>query len=576
MEPQETEEARQREFERRLVDLARRILEECRVDLMMSFRFLDTALWKMPLIPRQLSGALATDCRCLYFDPVKIIRIFRRDQNRISRMLLHSILHCIFRHPLKTTRKQPKAWTIACDLSVEAISLEMCDGRFVLESDSRLGPNLSDLGEEIGSLTPMKIYRRLLEGPYKDPLPALRKLLLDTQAFGLDSHELWDLSSAEDEDRDQGDNGQQGEGDEESDSGDGDSSQDEAGESKDDVSNRNGQDDSDADDLSNDDSTQGAHQENDEREDENGQQNPAQGTDESEDETQEEGSGESDSSQADSETSQGMAGGQGDGDGNSYTYEEGELGDNDFDPDEDWTRIAQQVQVDLETLSKRRGEGAGNMMANLELANRSEVDYADFLRRFSTISEEMILNDEEFDYIFYTYGLNRYGNVPLIEPLEYKETNRVREFVIAVDTSGSCSGELVRTFLTRTYEILQETEEFGAKVNVHIIQADAQIQQDTKIEDVKQFRDYEKGFEVLGMGGTDFRPVFAYVDELLAQGEFEDLRGLIYFTDGFGVFPARQPDYDTAFVFVEEEGKTRRVPPWAMKVVIDQDTIMDM
>ena len=33
-----------------------------------------------------------------------------------------------------------------------------------------------------------------------------------------------------------------------------------------------------------------------------------------------------------------------------------------------------------------------------------------------------------------------YGNLPLIEPLEYRETKKVREFVIAIDTSASCRG----------------------------------------------------------------------------------------------------------------------------------------
>ena len=37
--------------------------------------------------------------------------------------------------------------------------------------------------------------------------------------------------------------------------------------------------------------------------------------------------------------------------------------------------------------------------------------------------------------------------MPLIEPLEYKEVKRIKEFVIAIDTSGSVSGELVQKFI---------------------------------------------------------------------------------------------------------------------------------
>lgn len=40
--------------------------------------------------------------------------------------------------------------------------------------------------------------------------------------------------------------------------------------------------------------------------------------------------------------------------------------------------------------------------------------------------------------------MEHYGNLPLIEPLEYKEVNRLEELVIAIDTSGSCSRELVQ------------------------------------------------------------------------------------------------------------------------------------
>lgn len=61
----------------------------------------------------------------------------------------------------------------------------------------------------------------------------------------------------------------------------------------------------------------------------------------------------------------------------------------------------------------------------------------------------MKLNDDEFDYIFYTYGMNLYGNIPLIEPLEYKDVKQIKEFVIAIDTSGSTSGALVQTFVKK-------------------------------------------------------------------------------------------------------------------------------
>ena len=76
-----------------------------------------------------------------------------------------------------------------------------------------------------------------------------------------------------------------------------------------------------------------------------------------------------------------------------------------------------------------------------------------------------------------------------------------------------------------------------------------------------------------GFGGTDFRPVFDYVDRLNKEHEFTNLKGLIYFTDGYGVFPAKKPDYQTAFVFVDDEYNNPDVPVWAIKLVLQSDEV---
>ena len=59
-------------------------------------------------------------------------------------------------------------------------------------------------------------------------------------------------------------------------------------------------------------------------------------------------------------------------------------------------------------------------------------------------------------------------------------------------------------------------------------------------------------FELKGGGGTDFRPVFSHVEELGEQGELRGSKGLLYFTDGKGRYPKKRPDYDVAFLFMQE------------------------
>ena len=238
-----------------------------------------------------------------------------------------------------------------------------------------------------------------------------------------------------------------------------------------------------------------------------------------------------------------------------------------------WKEISERMQVDLETISRRHGTDAGNLVQELKAVNRETYDYADFLRRYATLGEVTQVNQDEFDYIYYTYGLSLYGNMPLVEPLEYKEVRRVKEFVIAIDTSGSVSGDLVQRFVTKTYNILRQQENFFTKINLHLIQCDAKVQEDRKITSQRDFDRYLETMELRGFGGTDFRPVFAYVDELIRAGEFSNLRGMIYFTDGRGIFPERKPDYDAAFVFLDDGGELPEVPVWAIRLVLQSEEI---
>lgn len=240
---------------------------------------------------------------------------------------------------------------------------------------------------------------------------------------------------------------------------------------------------------------------------------------------------------------------------------------------QEWKEIAQQMMLDLETFSKEQGSGTGGLTQNLLAVTRERYDYTKFLKKFAVLGEGMKINDEEFDYVFYTYGLHLYGKMPLIEPLEYKEVKQIREFVIAIDTSGSTGGDLVQAFMQKTYNILKQQESFFTKFNLHLVQCDAKIREAVKITNQQEFDDYLKTMEIRGLGGTDFRPVFAYVDELIAKKEFQNLKGMIYFTDGLGVFPAKQPDYQVAVVYVEEGYENPEVPVWAIKLVLTPEDI---
>ena len=74
---------------------------------------------------------------------------------------------------------------------------------------------------------------------------------------------------------------------------------------------------------------------------------------------------------------------------------------------------------------------------------------------------------------------------------------------------------------------------------------------------------------IRGRGGTDFTPVFRYVEELRRRKELKDLRALLYFTDGDGVYPREPTDYETAFVFLRRSDKMDYVPRWATRLLAE-------
>ncbi|MCD7745688.1 MAG: VWA-like domain-containing protein [Lachnospiraceae bacterium] len=238
-----------------------------------------------------------------------------------------------------------------------------------------------------------------------------------------------------------------------------------------------------------------------------------------------------------------------------------------------WEDIRDRMQTELETFGKNNSDDVKALEEQICAANRKRYDYRDFLRKFSVLKEEMQVDIDSFDYIYYHYGMDVYGNMPLIEPLETKEVKKIEDFVIVLDTSMSCQGDLLLHFLEETYSILSESESFFRKIHIHILQCDDRVQEDVLITNQKEMQEYLEHFTVRGFGGTDFRPPFARVSELMRRQCFTKLRGLIYFTDGYGTFPVKKPPYDTAFVFLREDYRDLDVPPWAIKLIVDEEDL---
>lgn len=253
--------------------------------------------------------------------------------------------------------------------------------------------------------------------------------------------------------------------------------------------------------------------------------------------------------------------------GKEIISRDGESDSNNGDTAKRWKDLSNAVKLDAEIFQRYRDSMPGSAIDNIRALYKEKQDYSSFLKKFVALREEIRVNPDEYDYIYYTYGMQLYKNMPLIEPLEYQDMNRIHDFVIAIDTSGSCQGRIVRSFLNKTYTILKESDAFFSNMNVHIIQCDSEIQSDDTIRSMAEFDRYISHLKVRGYGGTDFRPVFRHVDEHIKNRDFTDLRGMIYFTDGLGVFPNSAPEYPVAFIVIEDDLEKPKIPAWAYTLV---------
>ncbi len=217
------------------------------------------------------------------------------------------------------------------------------------------------------------------------------------------------------------------------------------------------------------------------------------------------------------------------------------------------------------------GSVAGDRFDAIANIQKAKHDYRSYLQQFAQWQEAMETDPDSFDYSYYTLGMELFGDMPLIEQLEYREGHRLQQFVIAIDTSGSVKNDTVRRFLEEAYAILDEKENFFDKMEVWIIQCDCVIEDVVKITCRREWEHYLQNLRVIGRAGTDFRPVFKYIEKQQAQGEMTKLKGMLYFTDGDGAYPREEPPYQCAFAFLHKTPAMGLVPSWGKVLIVDEE-----
>ena len=210
-------------------------------------------------------------------------------------------------------------------------------------------------------------------------------------------------------------------------------------------------------------------------------------------------------------------------------------------------------------LTHQPGSQAGSQQQSMNLIQEDDSKFEKILKQLVQVEETNKENDEQFDKALYCFGFEQYGDVAFIEPCEDTEDKKKLDtLVIAIDTSGSCQGEVVDSFLKAMKALLYEIEAGYTIEHIVLLQCDAKIQEERSFISIQDFMSL-KELTLKGFGWTDFRPVFERVNQLSKQ---EKIGALLYFSDGMGTFPQQETAYKTVFLLEDDMDSYTSIPNW--------------
>ncbi|MDD2790744.1 MAG: VWA-like domain-containing protein [Sulfurimonas sp.] len=111
--------------------------------------------------------------------------------------------------------------------------------------------------------------------------------------------------------------------------------------------------------------------------------------------------------------------------------------------------------------------------------------------------------------------------------------------VVVIDSSGSIDDVLLGQFLSEVNFLMS----LVARYEIELLVCD---------EKINSHQTFYSGdtleCDITGGAGTDFRPVFAFVEQ-----NFDDVKLLLYFSDLEGIFPNAAPSYDVKWISAQEK-----------------------
>lgn len=232
-------------------------------------------------------------------------------------------------------------------------------------------------------------------------------------------------------------------------------------------------------------------------------------------------------------------------------------------------KIAEKMSI--KSQMKKYGRGAGNVQVLVNAKVDKEKNYEELIRECLNLNMSSGENPDSIDRMMYQYGFDLYENVALIEPMEEDEMPQVRTIGIAIDTSGSCNGDVAQKFLGVLGAVFQDAARYLTNSEVYLFECDDAIQKEECLDGREIDEQTFQSRNMYGWGGTSFTPVFERMNELQQEKQIK-FDALLYLSDGIGEYPEQKPEYPTYFLMpdgVDGFGyEWCEIPKWIHKIAI--------
>lgn len=201
--------------------------------------------------------------------------------------------------------------------------------------------------------------------------------------------------------------------------------------------------------------------------------------------------------------------------------------------------------------AKLQGKVPSGMERLLEDLNSPRIHWKELLQRF-------IVSEIPFDYT-YTRPSKKSQSVGVYLPGVYRENV---EIAIGLDTSGSMSGKDISDCISEVLGILSAYD----NVKLTVLECDADVHAVENIESAEEVAN----MKIRGGGGTDFRPVFKWL-----ENNKPEVKAVVFFTDGYGEFPEAAPNYPVLWCLTDG-GIDRDKVPFGEVTTMKEEQVEEM